>query len=288
MICHRPSKAVNEVLAKVIEIAAIALVAYLVLVGLVYIFQGYLTFAPDRSAIYPKDWQAEDMAVIQLHTADNLTLTSWYKAAAPGKPTLIYFHGNAGHIGGRVPVMRSYLNEGYGLLLVGYRGYANNPGTPTEQGLYQDARAGMAFLRQQGVNPECTVIYGESMGTGIAIQMATEYVIGALVLQSPYTSFVDVGKNHYPFLPVSWLIKNRFDSLSKIDQLKVPVFVGHGERDRVVPFSLGKQLYDTYQGPKTAYFAEGLGHDNIQDNIFYERVTGFLQQYLDGCVVTLN
>src|SRR5690606_32604813 len=146
------------------------------------------------------------MAVVSLVTADNLALQAWYRAPLLNDlPTIVYFHGNAGHIGHRAFLVKPYLDQGFGVLLLTYRGYSGNPGTPTEEGLYQDGRAAIEFLRRKEGSERCLVVHGTSIGAAVAVQMALEYPIEGLILQSPFTSLPDVGKYHYPFLPVAWL-----------------------------------------------------------------------------------
>ena len=124
-----------------------------------------------------------------VETEDGLSLRSWYKAAIQNKPTIIYFQGNADNIRARGPLVRPYLDEGYGVLLLGYRGYGGNPGQSSEKGLYTDGRGALDFLKKQGVKPQCMVLYGESLGTGVAIQLASEQPVGGVVLQAAFTSF---------------------------------------------------------------------------------------------------
>ena len=155
------------------------------------------------------------------------------------------------------------------MLLVGYRGYGGNPGKPSEQGLYADGRAQFEFLEGQGVRPESWVAYGESLGAGVAIQLAMERArkspIGAVVLEAPFTSLGDVAAAHYPFVPARIMVKDRFESIAKIAKVKAPVFIVNGDQDSVIPREQGKRLFQAALEPKEGHWIPGAGHNNLYD-----------------------
>jgi pimeloyl-ACP methyl ester carboxylesterase len=210
---------------------------YVLLLFLMYFLQRSLIYFPSQSPVpTPQEVGAAQMQEVFLHTDDGLDLLAWYcPRAAPNKPTIVYFHGNAGHIGHRAILIKPFLTVGYGVLLVTYRGYSGNPGKPSEEGLYRDARAAMKFLDGRGISARNVLFEGESIGTAVAIQMATEYPVGGLVLQAPFTSLADVGQYHYPFFPVRWMVKDSFSCLEKARKIHAPVFILHGENDGIVP-----------------------------------------------------
>ena len=149
--------------------------------------QRRLVYFPSQTAPLPENAGVPEMEVVKLKTNDGLTLKAWYRPCLHTQSaTLVYFHGNAGRIGYRAPLVKPYLNEGFGVLLVTYRGYSGNPGNPNEKGLYEDGIAAIEFLKQQGVAEESLVLMGESIGCAVAIEMATRYRVGALVLQAPF------------------------------------------------------------------------------------------------------
>lgn len=203
------------------------------------------------------------MEVVSYPTADGLTLNGWFHAARDNRPTIVYFHGNSGHHGQRAVLVQPYLDAGYGILLAGYRGYGGNPGRPDEQGLYADGRAALAELAGMGIPIDRAVLFGESLGTGVAVQMAVEHPVAGLILQSPFTSTVDVGQDKVPWLPVGILMTDSFDSLSKIDRISVPLLLVHGEADRVVPARFGRRLFEAANEPKAACFVPGVGHNDL-------------------------
>jgi pimeloyl-ACP methyl ester carboxylesterase len=173
------------------------------------LMQKRLMYFPDPMRFIPSEWALKELEPVEAITEDGLTITSWYSPVkARDKFTIVFFQGNAGHLGYRNYKMRPWLDAGYGVLAVGYRGFGN-PGSPSEEGLYMDAQAAIEELHRRGIAYKGMIFYGESMGTGVATQMATEYNVSALILESPYTSVPDVGADRYPLVPVHWLLRDR-------------------------------------------------------------------------------
>jgi len=230
------------------QIILISGIIFAMLMLLMYIFQRHLIYIPSRETPQLNDYQANDMQVITLHTQDGITLTSWYKPAKTNQATILYLHGNAGHIGYRMQLARQFIDAGLGLFLLEYRGYGGNKGRPSEQGLYEDGRAAMRFLHQQGIKSTQIVLYGESLGTGVATRLAVENSVCAVVLQSPFTSLTDLARYHYPWLLLKpW---DRFESIDRIQAIHAPLLILHGKKDDVVPFSQGLALYQQAKQPK--------------------------------------
>lgn len=251
-----------------LTLISLVVAGYLAVVGGIYVFQRNMLYVPSGTTPSPLASGVPEMDVVKLTTADGLELSSWYRPAGGDRPTIVYFHGNAGHIGNRGTRVRPYLDAGWGILLVSYRGYGGNPGSPDEEGLYRDGRAAMAFLAAAEVPPERTVIYGESLGTGVAVHIAAEQArasrpVGALVLEAPLSSATDVAAYHYPWAPVRWLMKDRFDSKAKIAAVATPVFIYHGERDTVVPIRFGRALFDAALDPKESLWIPDAGHSGL-------------------------
>lgn len=249
-----------EALVRILTIAA---VAYIMVVALAYFFQRNLLYFPDKTAFQPAMTIAGDMEVIHLKAADGVALQAWYKAATPGRPTIALFHGNGGNLAYRADKARVFLDQGYGVLLAAYHGYGGSGGSPSEAGLLMDGRAAMEFLNGADIAPENIVLYGESLGSGVAIAMAAEFGVAALLLEAPYTSIADVAAAAYPFLPVRWLIKDRFDSTARIKDVQVPILVVHGERDEIIPNALGQRLFEIANEPKELRLIPGAGHNDL-------------------------
>ncbi|MFQ5958933.1 MAG: alpha/beta hydrolase [Alphaproteobacteria bacterium] len=255
---------------------AFACAGYAALAGALYLGQRRMMYYPDASVPSPVSWGVPEMQPVALDTADGLRLLAWYRAAAAGRPTLVYFHGNAGHIGYRGEKVRPYLDAGYGVLLLSWRGYGGNPGSPSEEGLYHDGRAALSYLAGEDVPPARVVLYGESLGGGVAVQMASERPVGAVVLEAPFTSLADVAQRHFWYVPARHLVRDRFDSKAKIARIGAPLLVFHGELDRVVPADLGRALYDAAAEPKEARFYPAAGHNDLYDHGAAQAVLDFL------------
>jgi fermentation-respiration switch protein FrsA (DUF1100 family) len=251
---------------------------YLGFLAMLFLTQRRIVFRPDPvAADRAAAGLAEQMVDVAIATTDGLTLTSWWAPPVrPDRRTIVYLHGNAGHRGGRAVRIRDYLAAGYGVLLVGYRGYGGNPGQPTEAGLYDDARANLAFLGSENVRPEQTVLFGESLGTAVAIQMATEQPILALILEAPLASVLHSARARYPLFAFDFLVRDKFNSLRKIGKVKVPLLLVHGEKDRTTSVRFGRMIYDAANEPKRAHFIAEAGHNDLVEHGLPKAVTEFL------------
>lgn len=217
------------------------------------------------------------ITLLTTETDDSLTLEGWYSPPETGNPVVLFFHGNTGDIGDRLFKMEPYIQAGYGVLLAGYRGYGGNPGDPSEEGLYRDARAWVKALHNQSIfNPQI-ILYGESLGSGVAVQMAVEYQdVKGLVLEAPYTKLPDIGARQYPIVPVNLLMTERFESINKIGSVSVPVLIFHGTNDDVIPFAFGKRLFEAARDPKHFIPFEGLHHNDLPPKRMFSEVHTFL------------
>jgi fermentation-respiration switch protein FrsA (DUF1100 family) len=252
-----------------------------------YVAQRSFLYFPSTTAASPAESGVSEMQVVRLDTGDGLALRSWYRPAADGKPTIVYFHGNAGHVGYRGLRVRPYLEAGLGVLLVEYRGYGGNPGEPTEAGLYEDGRAAVRFLAAQGVGGRSTILYGESLGCGVAVQIAAEHAeqrssVAAVIVEAPLSSVTDVGAYHYPYLPVRWLLKDRFETRAKVAKIGAPLLVVHGTEDRIVPLRFGRSVFEAAAEPKEALWIAGGGHEDLERFGLHGVVLDFLSRHVSG------
>ena len=246
-----------------IKILGVVAAGYAALVGGMYVFQRSVMYFPSSHLPTPTEVGAPEFRIARFETADGLELTSWYAPGSADGVAIVYFQGNGGNLAHRAARMRPFLDAGYGVLLAGYRGYGGNPGSPSEQGLFADGHAALDFLARQGVKEQRVVLLGESLGSGVAVALATERAVGALMLEAPFTSAADVGQRAYPLLPVRLLIKDRFDSLSRIPRIGAPLLLIHGERDQVVPVDLGRRLLAAAPEPKQGVFLPNAGHNDL-------------------------
>ncbi|MHA1152791.1 MAG: alpha/beta hydrolase [Alphaproteobacteria bacterium] len=255
----------------------------------VYLLLNAAVFVMQRSLLYPAARQAPNLAAhdvtglseVVTQTPDGLTLRHWYvPPSEAGAAVLVVFHGNAGHLGDRVPKLDEIIEAGFGVLFAGYRGYSGNPGKPTEDNLTADARLLLDWLVAQGVPPDRTVLYGESLGTGVAVKMAAEREFAAVILESPYTSIAEVAQTHYWYLPAKWLVLDKWDSMAHIGRLRAPLLVVHGARDKTVPTRYGRRLFAAAPEPKELLILEGAAHNDLYEYPqVAERVIAFLRRH---------
>ena len=252
-------------------------VAYLLALVYLWATQRSFVFRPGMGPLNLADSMvAAHMRAVTVTSPDGLTLQAWYAPAQPGRRTIAYFQGNAGTLADRHERVLAYLQHGFGVLLVGYRGYGGNPGSPTELGLYQDARGHLDWLTQQGIEGDALVLYGESLGAAVAIQMATERKAAALALEAPFASILHSARARYPIFAFDWLIKDKFTSIEKIDKVNMPLFIIHGARDGVTPMRFGRMLYDRAKQPKSSVWLPDAGHNDLARFGMAELVTTFL------------
>ena len=243
----------------------IVLVGYGGLVALMYVGQRALQYFPDRARTPPAVAGLPQAEEVLLDTADGERVIVWHIPPRGEKPVILYFHGNGGAIGGRGERLRSLTADGDGLVALSYRGYGGSSGRPTETGLIEDARATYAIAAAR-YPADRIVLWGESLGSGVAVALAAEKPVARVVLESPFTSIADVASSIYWFLPVRWLIKDPFRSDLRIAKVTAPVLVLHGERDNVVPIALGERLYGLINAPKRFVRFPTAGHDDLGVN----------------------
>lgn len=260
------------------------LALYTLVVVFIYFYQRNLQYFPDKSKPgTPKDNGVPEMSIINIKTADGLDLVAWF--APPQRKDgkiIVLFHGNAGNLAGRGIKARYFIDRGYGCLLCEYRGFGGNPGRPTEQGLYADGRAALKWLEDNGYIPAQFVIYGESIGTGVAVQLASEMQPRHLVLEAPFASAVEIAKRSYPILPVDYMMHDRYDNIAKIGKVYSSLLVVHGDEDPVIPIDSGKRLFDAAKHPKEFCSIAGGGHSDLYDHHAGHIICDWLDKQVEG------
>lgn len=246
---------------------ALVVVGFLVFVVLVASSQRRMIYLPLTRHVPPVAAALPGAEAVEFVTADGLTLHGWFLPAAPtsGRVTVLVFNGNAGNRSFRAPLAEVLGRHGFGVMLFDYRGYAENPGRPSEAGLVADAHGALAHLKSRpDVDGDRVVYLGESLGTGVAVALAAAEPPAALILRSPFTSLTDVARTHYPFLPVGLLLRDRYPSIDRIAKLRCPLLVVAGDRDGIVPTRLSRQLYEAApQGRKRLVVVEGADHNDF-------------------------
>jgi pimeloyl-ACP methyl ester carboxylesterase len=240
-----------------LRVAAAVLFLYLVLVGTLFWFQRDFFYpAPETIPTRPEPGFDD----IRIRTSDGLVLRAFHHPARAGLPTLLFFHGNASDLDGSEYATRLLVAQGYGVLAPEYRGYGGNPGSPDEQGLYRDGEAALAWLAAKGVPASDVVAIGNSLGSGVATEMASRHHLAGLVLISGFASLPRVSREHYPFVPAGLLVLDRYDNFAKIAAIHSPILLLHGTSDTVASADNSRAMVKA-QPSAQLILVPGVGHE---------------------------
>jgi pimeloyl-ACP methyl ester carboxylesterase len=254
-----------------------ALGGYALAVGAMYLAQRSFIYHPSAISIDADKMRRAGYAPFPVRTADGLDLTAWRRPGDADKPMIVLFHGNAQDASWRIDIAAQAARHGYGIVLATYRGFGGNPGKPSEDGLYADARATLDAL---GGGP--FVLWGESLGTGVAVRMASERRVAGVVLQSPYTSVADRAGEMMWWLPARRLVTDRFDSIARIAEIQAPLLIVHGALDTLIPIRHGRALFEAARAPKTFVELPDRGHNEMQGLEFEAGIRKFLESLAPG------
>ena len=251
------------------------LIYFFILVS-AYIFQRSLLYHPTENN-YSSDQILVSIEKVKIKTKDDIELMSWYhKKNLDNYKTVLFLHGNAGSLENRIHKINHFKDMNINFLLVAWRGFSGNKGKPTEKGLYEDAQSAVAWLKSKGVKENNIIIYGESLGTGVATEIAQNKNFAGIILESPFTSMIDAGKDKYPYLPVRLLLKDKYESNKKIRNINSPILIMHGKVDNIVPFHMGKKMYEIANEPKYSYFSEYDDHMMKYNNNLLKALKDFI------------
>ena len=231
------------------------IIIYFLILVATYVFQRNLLYHPKENN-YSGDQLNVSIEKIIIKTEDNIELISWYHNKNNNYKTILFLHGNAGSLENRIHKINHFKDMNINFLLLAWRGFNGNKGSPTEKGLYEDARSAIKWLNSKGVKEDHIIIYGESLGTAIATEIAQHKNFAGVILESPFTSMIDAGKNVYPYLPVRLLLKDKYESDKKIKNINSPILIMHGKVDNIVPFDMGKKMHELANEPKYSYFSD--------------------------------
>lgn len=260
----------------VIRISLAIAAAYLLVVAIAYFAQRRLMYFPDSTRIPPASLGLVGVEEVVLTAPDGARLVAWRSPAQPGQPTLLYLHGNGGNLASRAMRFARYQARGLGLLMLSWRGYSGSTGSPTEAHNVADAERAYQLLLADGVSAREIVLFGESLGTGVAVQLAARLPVAAVVLDAPYTSIVEVARRAYPFLPVGPLLRDRYETRRHISGLEAPLLILHGARDTVIPVDMGRSLHAMAPGEKNlVVFPQG-NHVDLDDHGAVDAVMDWL------------
>ena len=253
------------------------LVIYLVLLIFLYFYQGKLLYHPTVNSDTEIDNLIPKIEKVNITTSDNLNLLGWFHKKDISKNTILFLHGNAGSLENRIYKLNHFENFDLNFLIIAWRGFSGNSGKPNEKGLYDDAKSAVNWLKSKGIKEENIILYGESLGSAVAIEIAQNKKFAGIVLESPFTSMVEMGKKYYSFFPVSLLLKDRYESINKIKNIHIPVLVMHGKKDSIVPFEMGKKIYTSANSPKFYYFSEYDDHMIDYNKLLIEKLKSFIE-----------
>ena len=236
------------------------IIIYTFVVIFVYSSQRNLLYHPKENNYYG-DELLVDISRVKIKTKDNIDLISWYHNKNPiNYKTILFLHGNAGSLENRIHKINHFKDMKVNFLIIAWRGFSGNKGKPTEKGLYEDARSAVAWLKSKNIKERNIIIYGESLGTAVAVEIAQNRNFAGIILESPFTSMTDAGKNKYPFLPIKLLLKDKYESDKKIKNINIPILIMHGKVDKIVPFNMGRKMYELANKPKYFYFSDYDNH----------------------------
>jgi len=259
-------------------VGGVALI-YITLAVLLVLFQRKLVFVPDSARILPSEAGLVGVDEVVLTSSDGHKLYCWYGKAKPLKPTFLMYHGNGGNIADRERKFRFLMEQGYGVFMLGYRGYGGSEGSPSEEAFVRDATLSYDHLISTGLARDDIVIYGESIGTSVAVQVAAKHKARALILEAPMNSVTAVAEERYPIFMVRPFLWDRFESDRFIKNISMPLLVLHGDQDRVIPIELGRRLFDLAPEPKKFVSVPGGHHTDLYDYPIVDEMVRFLDAH---------
>ena len=254
------------------------ILVYLVVISFVYFYQRSLLYHPSENNYLNKKINFNYKEIF-IETDENIKLKSWFIEKDLEKyKTILLFHGNAGNLFNRVYKLNELSKLDLNILIISWRGFSDNKGKPTEKNLYHDAERAVKWLNNRGINNNNIILYGESLGTGVAIELGQRNVFGGIILESPFTSIAKAAKIYYPYLPINLVLKDRYDSIEKIQSIITPILIMHGKKDNIVPQKMGLELFEKANEPKFNYFPENDDHMMDFNSELLEKIRVFISE----------
>jgi len=254
-------------------------IIYLILLTFIYLNQRNLLYLPSENN-YLDDKIKFEYEEYFIEVEQNIKLKSWLiKKDFKKYKTLLFFHGNAGNLFNRSYKLNRFNELDLNVLIISWRGFSGNPGEPTEINLYEDSRKAVKWLNDKGVSSENIILYGESLGTGVAVELGQNNKFNSIILESPYTSMEKAAKIYYPYLPIKYLLKDKYDSEKKIKNINIPILIMHGKKDHIIPFHMGKKLFETANLPKQFLVIASDDHMLTFDDKLISEIKKFIKKY---------
>ena len=254
----------------------ILLIIYISVVVFLFFYQRKLLYHPSENN-YLDETQLNHK-IEKTYIQSNDKLVSWYFKKNSKFKTILFFHGNAGKLDNRVYKLNELSKFDLNYLIVAYRGFSGNTGKPTESGLYEDANFAKIWLNKNGVKDKDIIIYGESLGTAVAVDLGSRFKFSGIILESPFTSMLELAQKYYPIFPVKLILKDKYESRKKVNDIKSPVLVMHGKKDKIVPFYMGEQMFETLSTLKYSYFNDKDDHMMEYNEELLASIKNFLDQ----------
>ncbi len=267
----------------VLSVLFAAVLVYVAVVGLMFLFQERMLFLPSQHMLATPADRGLDYEDLTIKTADEEELHAWWIPAPEARGTLIFSHGNAGNISGRLESALQFHRLGLNVLLYDYRGYGQSTGSPSEDGVYRDIQAIWEYATEErGVDPASIVLFGRSLGAAPSAWLAEQQPPAVLILESAFTSVPDVAAHHYPFLPVRQLARISMDTESRLPNIAVPLLIIHSRDDEIIPYSHGERLYEVANDPKAFIELRGGHNDGFlrSERRYMEGIDAFLSEHL--------
>lgn len=250
--------------------------AYFAICLAAYFGSRMFMYFPDPTRVAPLDAGLGGVEEVEVAAADGTKLIAWYAPARDGKPTILYFHGNAANAANRAAKIEMMLESGFGVLYLNNRGYGGSEGSPTEANNVADALAAYDVLRRRGVPSDRIVAYGESLGSGQAVRLAAKRPVAGVVLEAPLTSTIDVARPTYFWLPLNLLIADQYNLEREVGAATAPLLILHGEQDEVIPVEMGRRVFRAANEPKRIEIFPDGRHNDLFDHGAWERMREFL------------
>ena len=253
----------------------ILLLVYLFIIIFIFFYQRKLLYHPGENNYL--DDASLNHKIEKVYIPSDQKLVAWHFKKNPKYKTLLFFHGNAGKIDNRIYKLNELSKLNLNYLIFAYRGFSGNDGKPSEKGLYKDARAVKYWLNLNNIKDSEIILYGESLGTAIAVDLAKEFNFSGIILESPFTSMVELAKKYYPYLPVKLVLKDKYETIRKLDQINSPILILHGAKDNIVPFEMGLKIYEVVNSPKYKYFNDNDDHMMDYNEELVQSIRNFIK-----------
>ncbi len=271
----------NPVLKKISFFLILSIGVYGIYAGVLFLLQNKMLYKTDPHVVTPQAIGLKGVQARWITAQDGTKLVIWAAQAKPDKPTILFFPGHSDTLAHHAARFCAFLGEGWGLRALSYRGYGGSEGEPSEKNIISDALLLYKKTIKEGITPQNLILYGDSLGTGVAVQIAAARPAAALILEAPYSSITEVAESRY-LVPANLLLRDQYRSIDFIDKISMPLLWLHGKQDRTVPFRFGEKLFDRAHKPKqAAIFPEG-GHDNLYEYGAFEKVRDFVEEYVDS------